>query len=100
MPQKKFTVILLPDDDCYQVFFPHYPDCITFGASVPEALQRAQEALELTLKSHADEGRDPVPENAWAAHVVVADIVAEVPESLIEETADTPVETDLAVKLV
>lgn len=84
MPQKKFTVILLPDDDCYQVFFPHYPDCITFGASVPEALQRAQEALELTLKSHADWGRDPVPENAWASHVVVADIVAEVPESLIE----------------
>ena len=84
MPQKKFTVILLPDEDCYQVFFPHYPDCITFGASVPEALQMAQEALELTLKSHADWGRDPVPENAWASHVVVADIVAEVPESLIK----------------
>ena len=84
MPKKKFTVILLPDEDCYQVFFPHYPDCITFGASVPEALQRAQEALELTLKSHADWGRDPVPENAWASHVVVADIVAEVPESLIK----------------
>lgn len=51
MPKQKFTVILLPDEDCYQVFFPHYPDCITFGVSVPEALQRAQEALELTLKS-------------------------------------------------
>lgn len=84
MPKQKFTVILLPDEDCYQVFFPHYPDCITFGASVPEALQRAQGALELTLKSHADWGGDPVPENAWASHVVVADIVAEAPESLIK----------------
>ena len=99
MPKKKFTVILLPDEDCYQVFFPHYPDCITFGESVPDALQKAQEAIELTLKSDAELGRDPVPENAWAAHVVVADIDAEVPDSLMEEAADTPVETDLAVQL-
>ena len=97
MPKQKFTVILLPDEDCYQVFFPHYPDCITFGESVSDALQKAQEALELTLKSDAEQGRDPVPENAWAPHVVVADIEAEVPDSLMEETAATPAETGLAV---
>lgn len=99
MPKKKFTVILLPDEDCYQVFFPHYPDCITFGESVADALQKAQEALELTLKSDAELGRDPVPENAWVSHVVVADIEAEVPDSLLEETAGAPVETGLPVQV-
>ena len=98
MPKQKFTVILLPDEDCYQVFFPHYPDCITFGGSVPEALQNAQEAIELTLKSDAELGRDPAPQNAWASHVVVADIEAEVPDSLMTEAAGAPVETGLAVQ--
>jgi predicted RNase H-like HicB family nuclease len=84
MPSKKFTVILLPDDDSYQVVFPHYPGCLTFGESVEEALSNAKEAIELHLQGEAEIGADPVPPNAYARHVVVGEIEAEVPESLLQ----------------
>ncbi len=84
MPLKKFTVILLPDEDAYQVVFPHYPNCITCGDTVEEALKNAKEAIELVLEVEAEQGADPVPPNAHVSHAVVAEIEAEVPESLIE----------------
>jgi predicted RNase H-like HicB family nuclease len=87
MPSRKFTVILLPDDDSYQVVFPHYPGCITFGETVEGALRNAQEAIELHLKGEAEIGADPVPPNAYARHVVVGEVEAEVPESLLQPNA-------------
>lgn len=84
MPRKKFTVFLLPDEDSYQVIFPHYPNCITCGDTVEEALKNAKEAIELVLEVEAEQGADPVPPNAHVYHAVVAEIEAEVPESLIE----------------
>ena len=84
MPRKKFTVFLLPDEDSYQVIFPHYPSCITCGDTVQEALKNAKKAIELVLEVEAEQGADPVPPNAHVSHVVVAEIEAEVPESLIE----------------
>ena len=84
MPLKKFTVFLLPDEDAYQVVFPHYPNCITAGESVEEALKNAKEAIELLLEWEAEQGADPVPQNAHVPHVVVGEIEAEVPDSLIE----------------
>ncbi len=93
MPLKKFTVILLPDEDAYQVMFPHYPNCITQGESIEEALANAKEAIELLLEWEAEQGADPVPPNAHVSHVVVGEIEAEVPVSLIEaeeEAAHAP----------
>ncbi len=89
MPLKKFTVILLPDEDAYQVVFPHYPNCITQGESIEEALDNAKEAIELLLEWEAEQGADPVPPNARVSHVVVAEIEAEVPESLIEAAEES-----------
>ena len=92
MGKKKFTVFLLPDDDSYQVVFPHYPNCVTSGETVEEALSNAKEAIELLLEYEAEQGADPVPPNAYVSHVVVGEIEAEVPESLIEaeeEAANT-----------
>ena len=88
MPSRKFTVILLPDDDSYQVVFPHYPGCITFGETVEEALGNAKEAIELHLRGEAEIGADPVPANAYVRHVVVGEVEAEVPESLLETEAE------------
>ena len=85
MVKRKFTVVLLPDEDAYQVIIPHYPDCITFGGSVEEALGNAKEALELHLEGQAELGADPVPPNAHVAHVVIGEVEAEVPDSLVEE---------------
>ncbi len=84
MVKQKFTVFLLPDDDGYQVVFPHYPNCTTCGDTVEEALKNAKEAIELVLEVEAEQGADPVPPNAHVSHVVVGEIEAEVPESLIE----------------
>ncbi len=84
MVKRKFTVFLLPDDDGYQVVFPHYPNCTTCGDTVEEALMMAKEAIELVLEVEAEQGADPVPPNAHVSHVVVGEIEAEVPESLIE----------------
>ena len=84
MVKRKFTVFLLPDDDGYQVVFPHYPNCTTCGDTVEEALMMAKEAIELVLEVEAEQGADPVPPNAHVSHVVVGEIEAEVPDSLIE----------------
>ena len=84
MPLMKFSVLLLPDENSYQVVFPHYPNCITCGDTVEEALRNAKEAIELLLQAEAEQGADPVPHNAHVDHVVVGEIEAEVPESLIE----------------
>ena len=81
---KKFTVFLLPDDGGYQVIFPHYPNCITFGETVDEALINPTEAIELLLEGESEMGADPIPPNAHVSHVVVGEIEAEVPDSLIE----------------
>lgn len=73
--------------------FPHYPNCITQGESIEEALANAKEAIELVLEVEAEQGADPVPPNAHVSHVVVGEIEAEVPESLIEveeEAAHAP----------
>ena len=84
MVKRKFTVFLLPDDDGYQVVFPHYPNCTTCGDTVEEALMMAKEAIELVLEVEAEQGADPVPANAHVSHVVVGEIEVEVPDSLIE----------------
>lgn len=84
MVKRKLTVFLLPDDEGYQVVFPHYPNCTTCGDTVEEALRNAKEAIELVLEVEAEQGADPVPHNAHVSHVVVGEIEAEVPDSLIE----------------
>ena len=82
--RKKFTVFLLPDDDSYQVIFPHYPNCITQGQFIEEALANAKEAIELLLEWEAEQGADPIPPNAYVSPFVVGEIEAEVPYSLFE----------------
>jgi predicted RNase H-like HicB family nuclease len=85
MPQRKFTVILLPlETGGYQAFFLDYPGCITIGETVAEALVHAKEAMELYLEVEAERGGDPVPDDVHSPHVVVAEVNVEVPNSLIE----------------
>ena len=83
MARQKFTVFLIPDQDSYQVCFPHYPNCITCGETIEEALKNAKEAIELVLDYEAELGRDPVPPNVHVDHVVVGEIEAEIPDSMV-----------------
>ena len=53
MHQQKFTVILWPlDEGGYQAFFPYYPNSITDGDTVEEALANAKEAIESILRAN------------------------------------------------
>ena len=45
--------------------------------------------MELLLESEAEQGADPVPPKAYLSHVVVAEIEAELPESLVEAEGGT-----------
>ncbi len=85
MTKQRFTVILMPDGDGYQVIVPHYPDVISWGQTPEEAFEMAQECLELTLEIHAETHKDPVIPNVHASHVVVGTVEAEVPEVLMDE---------------
>ena len=54
MGNQKFTVFLMPlDEGGYQVIFPYYPNCITDGETLQEALDHAKEAMEGILQADA-----------------------------------------------
>ncbi len=84
MPKRRFTIFLMPlAEGGYQVFFPYYPNCITDGVTIEEALQHAREAMEGCLEADAEHGGDPVPTYVHAPHVVVSEVEVEVPSSLV-----------------
>lgn len=86
MPKLKFTVVLIPDDDGYQVVVPHYSECTTWGKTPTEAFANAKEAMELILEGYAEKRpNDTVPFNVQAPHIVVGDVDIEVPEILIAD---------------
>lgn len=90
MSIRKFTVILLPQDDGgYQVFFPYYPNCTTDGDSVEEALANGKDALEGLLITESKHGGDEVEPYVLASHVVVAEVDIEVPASLLPQELAT-----------
>lgn len=84
MPLRKFTVILVPDEDGYQVFVPHFPSCTTWGKTPQEAFENAKEAMELILEEPSVFDKDAL-ELPSEFHVVVGDIDVEVPASLSQE---------------
>ena len=85
MPKRKFTIFLMPlEEGGYQVFFPHYPSCVTDGMTIEEALKNAEDAMTGCLEADAKNGGDLVPPYVHASHVVVGEVEIEVPESLIE----------------
>lgn len=90
MAQRRFTVILIPDEDGYQVIVPHYPDCTTWGRTPKQAFENAREAMELLLQVEAEQGGDSIPACVQASHVVVGDIDVTVPDLLIEAHEHIP----------
>ena len=94
MAKRKFTVFLMPlEEGGYQAFFPYYPNCVTDGRTVEEALKNAREAMEGILQAEASQNGDAVPDYVHAAHAVVAEVEVQVPDSLLEpakKTSKTP----------
>jgi predicted RNase H-like HicB family nuclease len=79
MNKHKVTVILLPTgEDSFQVFIPHFPNCITLGDTLEEALANAKEALELLLEEPTELDLEAL-EYSHSPIVTVGEIEIEVP---------------------
>ena len=85
MAKRKFTVILIPDEDGYQAFVPHYPEITTWGQTPQEAFNHAKELLEDALQEDAKVGHE-LPPVTPAKYVIVGNIEANVPDKLIKAT--------------
>jgi predicted RNase H-like HicB family nuclease len=83
--KRRFTVVLIPDEDGYQAVVPHYHDITTWEQNPQDAFDKAKELLEATLEEDTMEGQ-VLPPVTPAPHVVVGEIEAEVPDSLIAAT--------------
>jgi predicted RNase H-like HicB family nuclease len=89
MATKQFTVILIPDEDGYQVFVPHFPSCTTWGETPEQALAHAKEAMELLLEEPGVFEKD-VLDLPSKFHVTVGEVDVEVPDAvLVGAGADT-----------
>ena len=85
MANHKFTILLFPDDDGYQVIVPHYPEVTTWGQTPEEALAMGKECLELVLEDYAETHREQVLPGENPSHVIVGVIDAEVPDALLQD---------------
>lgn len=52
-----YPAIFHKENDAYWVEFPNLPGCHTFGASIPETMEAAQEALSAYLLTLLEQGR-------------------------------------------
>ena len=74
----RFTVVLQwdPETEAYGVTVPVLPGCFTAGTTVPEALERAREAIEGHVAALIDLGEEvPVEQDP----VIVTAVEARVP---------------------
>lgn len=64
----------------YNVSFPDFPGCVTFGRSFEEAQDKAREVLELWLEELASR-RQPIPRRV--ARPIVDEVIVAWPQSLV-----------------
>lgn len=84
---ERYTVVLIPDDEtaAYHVVVPAIPEVITFGATIPEAIDRAREAIGCHIRGLAQDG-EPFPVESPGA--VVATVEIERPPIVHNAAAD------------
>jgi len=86
MTTRRFTAILIPDEDTYQVVVPRFPNCTTAGRTPAEALENAREAMELLVEDPSEIDLDTL-QLPSEFHVIVGNIEVEVPDGLSDQTA-------------
>ena len=87
MTTRRFTAILIPDEDTYQVVVPRFPGCTTSGRTPAEALENAREAMELLVEdpSEIDQETLQLPSEF---HVIVGNIEVDVPDEFPDQSAE------------
>lgn len=75
---RSYTIIITeePDGSAYNVSVPALEGCFTFGATVPEAIQHAQDAIRVHLEALQDHN-EPAPEDV---HTLITTVQVEIPE--------------------
>ena len=69
MPDRRYAVILEPDDGAFSVIVPALPEIQTFGETREQALVMAREAIELSLEHRHSEGLEIPPSDADEARL-------------------------------
>jgi predicted RNase H-like HicB family nuclease len=62
--ERTYTVVVTrdPEDGCYVVTVPALDECSTYGDTLPQVLQRAEEAILAYLEGLATLGKAPPPD--------------------------------------
>jgi antitoxin HicB len=76
---QRYTVVLIPDPESgvYTVQVPAFPECVTQGETVEEALEMARDVIRLTVESRLAHG-EPIPVERDAVVVQVAAVEVDV----------------------
>lgn len=71
----RFTVVLFRDEetDSYEAVVPAIRNCVTFGATIEEALEMARDAAELIVAEMIEAGEE-IPGETEAALVGVVNV--------------------------
>lgn len=73
---RRYTVLVTPEQEGgYSARVPALPGCYSQGETVAEALQHAQEAIELYLSVLKERGED-IPEEIEPTQAIVIDVAA------------------------
>ena len=86
MTTRRFTAVLIPDEDAYQVVVPRFPNCTTWGSTPAEALANAREAMELLVEDPSEIDLDAL-QLPSEFHVIVGNIEVEVPDGTPDQPA-------------
>lgn len=73
---RRYTVLVTPEaEGGYSVRVPALPGCYTQGETLAEALQHAQEAIELYLSVLKERG-EPIPEETEPTQAIQVSVAA------------------------
>ena len=84
MTTRRFTAILIPDEDTYQVVVPRFPNCTTTGRPPAEALANAREAMEVLVEDPSEIDLETL-QLPSEFHVIVGNIEVEMPDGLRDQ---------------
>jgi len=71
----RYTVLIYPDEGAYSVTVPALPGCVTWGATLDEAVVSARDAIEGHVAALIETGQD-VPEEDSSPIVLTVDLAA------------------------
>ncbi len=101
MRKLTYLAVLEPADEGYGVFFPDIPGCISFGKTIEEAQQMAEEAAGLHIYAMEQEGEEiPIPSKTLDTEDVSGCIVTPItvyPDMIKNEMDNKRVKTNITL---